>query len=218
MLKIIKSRMSIYNFSEFKKDYDNLIQYKKNEELWKKVLKSRLPAPPIFKDYFSVLGNKYDYTFYRDIILNNDFDIDNLLEETKESEIKEGLKLFYVTDTYIGFIVEELLFSSLSELNIDIKRDNYLDRYKKTDIIIDKREIQIKNISFLENKNNFDRLRYYQQRNRNLYFLFYKVTKDNIYFITVNDKPLIFNVELAEIMNFCRAKNIQFNDFIALLL
>lgn len=203
--------MTDYNYRVFKEDYDNLTKYRSNKKLWNKVLRSRYKEAPDFKENYEAV--KFDYITYKDTILA-DSNIDYAIHSTTDDEIKEGLKLFYGTDTYIGFIVEELFSYKLSEAGVTIVRSDYLDRVKKTDLIANDRAIQIKNISFF-NQNDFEyKLNDFFRANNNLFFVFYQQNEDDIFLTTINNYPFTHISMLNDIRYFKNVKLYSINDYI----
>lgn len=212
MINIIKANMDERAFAHFMRDFERLYICKNDASLWRKAFSKRTNEPPIYKDYFDVLASPFDYCTYKSMILDT-FNIEYSIEQIEDEALKEALTLFYTIDTYIGFIVEHILYKKALSITDDVLKDNELDRIKKVDLMINNRQFQIKNLSFIDYyclNNNLD---YFLRANPQLNFIFYRQTKDNLYFVTLNDLPFVFISELKELSAFCLPKNITIDNY-----
>lgn len=155
---------------------------------------------PFFKGIFDNLSNKFDYKEYIRKISNerNFMEIENAITLTKGIKFMDCLKLMLITETYLGFLAEELVVELIKESGGKTKQSLYLDTKKKTDILMDNNiYLQLKNISFLDGVNGENRIFEYLKHNDKLCFLFYQISKENIIeLVGIDGKAYIPLVEL----------------------
>lgn len=164
--------MSADNFQSFIEDYQKLIKAKGNKYNWKQSMQSRRTIKePLLKRIFERLGNEYDYNNYKNAINKT------ILYDYMEKDV--NLQMFYYCSTYIGLIIETLLNDELRAAGAITQQSYTLDMNYKTDIVINGIGYQIKNITYLNYK---DQLQKY--KNNNVMFIFYKVDDYNISFIS----------------------------------
>ena len=193
MLNTLQQRMSADDFAEFIKDYDTLYQLRENKALWS-VAMSWIFEEVFTKQYFDKLENPYEYRFYK-YDIQQIVKIKNMLTtlDIQKIEDRDRLKLcislFYTTLTYIGFIVENALYEEFKHHTKHIIRNNTLDIVKKTDLLLNGHHLQIKNYSFLTSTDYPNKINEYEKANKELFFVFYTIEKDNIYFVEICGNP-----------------------------
>lgn len=188
MIKALSQKMDKKNFECFITNYETLIKLKENKTLWASAM-SFVKNEVFTKNIFDSIGNPYNYIGFTNAIKGNQkvfYTVMGLYNETPNSEpIRLCLEYFYTTQTYIGFIVELLLYDELSQHTKQIYKNNVLDFEKKADILICGNYLQIKNITFLYSHNLQNNIEYYKSANDRLHFIFYTIEKDNIYFVSI---------------------------------
>ena len=111
--------------------------------------------------------------------------------EFTAKQIEETLKLHFSIETYIGFLIEHLIFEEINNGKNEIQISTELDTIYKTDIMINKCCYQIKNYSFLQTNEKLDKIiSEYKAVNKDLLFIFYTTEKENIYFAAIGGLPL----------------------------
>lgn len=221
MLKILKTQMDSYNYEEFICDYNNLILCKKNKALWKSAISSKKGTVPFLKGFFDDLATPLDYIGYRNSVLKNEKIEDIIIGRNKEQsnteDIINSLKYHYTIETYIGFLVEAMLFYSLSKQFKDLYKNNHLDINKKTDILCNGIYFQIKNGSFINSTNIDKMIDTYKSFNAELQFIFYTIEEDNIYFLSICGNPYL-HIDSIDGFTFCyKPTLLEYNDYMLLL-
>ena len=172
MIEIITKHMSANNLQMFIEDYQALMKAKANKEEWRKSMQSRRTIKePLLKRIYERLYNRYDYYSYKRALNKTD------LFYYMERDI--NLQLFYYCSTYIGLVIETALNDELMAAGVNTEQSFTLDMQYKTDILVNGIKYQIKNITYLNYK---DQLQKY--KDNNVMFIFYKVDYDNISFIS----------------------------------
>ena len=211
MIKILKEKMSELDYKQFIEDYNKLYDYKSNKALWKKAMSTKNGEVPFLKDIFDSIGTPFNYLRYKDKTSNNreltPIIFGRYNKERNSEEIIECLLYHYSTETYIGFIVEVLIYEELKKHTKRVYKNNVLDTKKKADIMLNGVYYQIKNSSFIFISDNTQKMiDYYKSKNDRLHFIFYTIEKDNIYICAVGGKPYLF---IDEIDNFTFARGSQ---------
>ena len=189
MIDILQKYMSADNFLEFTRDYKNLYAARANKDSWKASMQSRkqIEKEPFLKRLYERLCYSYDYKSFKQAVNNT-----NLFEYIEKDN---NLKLFYQCSTYLGLIIETALNDEVLRAGAITEQSFDLDINYKTDIRVNNINYQIKNITYLNYKDQLDRY-----REKNVQFIFYKIQKDNIYFISFSGN-VSFNTDLVETMN-----------------
>ena len=200
MLELIKSRMKETDYTEFISDYNTLIELKKNNRKLHKYCMAikRSGKQPFAKPYFDIMKNKYYYNCYKEMFLDN-YTVKEICKRSRKAanaeftakQIEETLKLHFSIETYIGFLIEHLIFEEINNGKNEIQISTELDTIYKTDIMINKCCYQIKNYSFLQTNEKLDKIiSEYKAVNKDLLFIFYTTEKENIYFAAIGGLPL----------------------------
>ena len=223
MLRTILSRLeapsSCYLFGIH---YARLMEAKGSQE-WNyyipKIKRSEL-RKPFVKHYFDSLENKYNYTEYMDKISNDKdfrtFEVIygyNQIEEEKEL-IRQLLELYFITETYIGFMVEYLIAEELKNKGIKVYQNNVLDIQYKTDLLFKGKHFQIKNYSFLETFLIESKLEPYIKANKKLNFLFYKISVENISLVKIGGKAFLKAQEINDFTQLMNEEEMSIDEFI----
>lgn len=198
MIDIIKNNMDSVSLAEFEKDYEKLIRYKSDKKLWRLAMSSKTGRVPLLKELFDNIGNKYNYNSYRNSVYDNK-DLYYIIigfkrKERNNEEVKECLLLHYSIENYIAFMVEWILFEYIKQnTTYSVYKNNVLDFEKKADLLCNGKYYQIKNKSFIYDTDYTMNYVYeYKKANKNLYFIFYTIDEDNIYFCGIDNKPFLF--------------------------
>lgn len=200
MIQLIKSRMSENDYKAFIDDYNAIMQIKEdNPKLLKYCISyKRKGKQPFAKPYFDILKNKYYYKGYKEMFLDNRT-VQSIIkggrtaanDEFSADKIEYTLKLHFSIETYIGFLIEYLIFEELNNGKNKIEISTELDIIHKTDIKVNDYCYQIKNYSFINTNEKLESIiSDYKMRNSELYFIFYYPQKENIYFAAVGGLPL----------------------------
>lgn len=233
MINALKHCMSSADYEEFMKDYKELYIAKKNRGAWElsHTIRNESTNNMIyFKGLFdNSISSPYNYREFK-YIISSGIDIDYLLLDYEDKEpyrakidtIKRYLGLYFTIHVYIGFIVEEMLYKELSKkaLGKQIFRNESLDTIEKTDILFNGVHYQIKNISFISVNDTYKKklLTNYKKCCRDLYFIFYTIEEDNIYFVAVDGRSSAHINTVEDLSAFNKFTNISLNDYILLLL
>ena len=121
--------------------------------------------------------------------------------------------LHYTIETHLAFLIERVMTEVLSKSCCQVSANKELDLYSKVDIRCGDCDLQIKNYSFISSNESLqDRLHYYERFNPNLFFLFYKLHKDNILFAAIDDKPISSIRELSPFSVHSKTEFITYQD------
>lgn len=216
--------MTTQSFSDFLTDYNLLCDLKADSELWNEALSYKADIQKnhiFFKNYFDSI-NSFDYVAYKRLIgsivpLNNSMLIIGYPKPTeRESSLRECLRVHYQCETYIGFIVEIILFEELQPTE-RVYKNNKLDTVKKADLLLNGNFYQIKNYSFVLSPNITSLIDYYKSHNKRLLFLFYTIEKENIYFLTIGGNAYLHIDKINGFTFATQTEKAPLSDFISLL-
>ena len=189
--------MSDEDFKVFLKDY-NLLMNVKGTDIWKEAKKL---TDDVFKlSLFDKLNNKYNYIEYR-YLIRTDVVIHEKIEQgiiKYDLHIGSCMMLHYTIEIYIAFMIEYIIKQEIEKrTGIKAYSSKELDTEQKTDILCGKNHYQIKNYSFIESNYSIDnRIDEYKKVNSNLIFIFYKLNKDSIDIVSINNKPFLYINEI----------------------
>lgn len=193
MFDVFKKNMDSENYNTLIMDYQ-VLYHNKQCVKWSMLHSLKKTTNIIALDLFSQLHNKYNYKEFKYIVLN-DKKVHSLLQSNLQLKgIYQAfiLELHFTIEIYISFMIEYIFKQEIrnnTELKVISSYD--LDMIKKIDLIIGNKPIQIKNYSFISSNQILDkRLSDYKKCN-NLYFIFYTLGKDNIYFVEIDNKVFI---------------------------
>lgn len=209
MIHLLKDRMAANEYREFMLDYEVLCCIKQST-LWKDTM--LLKDSSIFvKSYFDKLKVKYSYTEFKNIIINDKVIHTKIQKEISDKGLQYGcfLLFHYTIEIYISFLIEYILKQEIErELDIKVLTSHYLDISMKCDLLISGKPYQIKNYSFIENNYYIDkRIDNYKKINNNLLFIFYRIERDNIYFVSIDDKLILDIKDINGFTVFSDTKN-----------
>lgn len=177
MIDILAVRMNAENFTEFCRDYKELLKAKSNKDNWRQAMQSRknIAKEPYLKRIYERLDYSYNYIGYKQAIYNTNLKV--YIQNNK------ALALFYTIGTYIGHIVEQSIADELAALDVKIEQSFVLDNVFKTDIKAANICYQVKNISYLNYKPQLN-----EYAANDVQFIFYVLKDDNIYFVADKER------------------------------
>lgn len=221
MLGTIYSRLQGDNCYLFEKNYKNLFDLKETET-WKELIlkiKKSSANKPFVKGYFDLLKDKFDYKRYAELVQNDNFYriISNCCQaETIEERqlLQDIIYLYFITETYIGFIIETLITEELDNRKIRYHKNDTLDLKYKTDLLVCGKHLQIKNFSFLETERLENKIIPYIKANKRLYFVFYKISRDKITMVRIGGNAYIKAEKLNDFIQLLPTEEIILKKFI----
>lgn len=175
---------------------------------------------PFLKNCFDSLGNKYDYERYGQIVRQDkDFrTISSLLwyqtEKEQREEIQEIADLYLITESYIGFLVEEIIGQEAREQGFKVYQNKVLDIEKKTDLLFNGHHFQVKNISFLETSHIESKLKPYIEANKRLLFVFYELSDDGINLMRIGGEAFLKAQEINDFTQILPTEKMSVEEFI----
>lgn len=175
---------------------------------------------PFLKKCFDTLEDKYDYERYCQIVRQDkDFrTISSLLwyqtEQKEREEVQEITDLYLITESYIGFLVEELIGQEAREQGYRVYQNKVLDLEYKTDLLFNGYHFQVKNISFLETSQIENKLKTYIEANKRLFFVFYELQDDDVKLVRIGGKAFLKAQEIDDFTQILPTENISIKEFV----
>lgn len=183
------------SYNQLIKHQNLMMEYKDSTEWnYMKGWNQRCKGKPYFKGLYEGLKDKFDYKEYIQMVKNDmnyiqtkivlEYHI-NSQTPTNDGVIYNGIhldcfNLLFITETYLGFLFEDLLVNIINDNGLNTTQSKYLDTVMKTDILVeDNIHLQLKNISFLNGAYCESRLEKYRDIPQ-LRFVFYNHSKENI--------------------------------------
>lgn len=224
MLKEILSRIQEPGNKNYR--FDNCFQRLfelKETQTWKDLIlkiKRSSARKPFVKDCFDMLQDKFDYKRYKELIqADGSYKIiinyfGSSVDRDQQQLLQEIISLYFITETYIGFMVEYLIAEELKKKKIRFHQNKILDLKYKTDLLVDGKHLQIKNISFLETSRLEKKIKPYIDANRRLKFVFYKINQDNISLVRIGGKAFYQVQDLNDFTQLLPIEEITIEEFI----
>lgn len=175
---------------------------------------------PFLKACFDTLSNKYDYERYSQIVRQDkDFrTISSLLwyqtEREEREKVQEIIDLYLITESYIGFMVEEMIGQVAKKQGYRVYQNKVLDLEYKTDLLFNGYHFQVKNISFLETSQIENKIKPYIEANKRLYFVFYELQEDDIKLVKIGGKAFLKAQEINDFTQILPTENISIEEFV----
>ncbi len=199
--------MTIDDWNVFKKDYDLLIKARSLSS-WNNAYKYKSSVYIDKLSYFNKLHNKYNYTSFKKSIIHSE-EYNLIIEIAERNGCNNDeivcLCLSLTISIYIGFLIEWILVDCLRKQGHIVIKNPLYDRKGKIDFLCDNKKYQVKSITFIDNSHFYELNNQYNGKELN--YIFYTIEEENIYFVSIDNKPFI-NTDFDKCIAFCEIKNV----------